>query len=116
MVSNLICFLNNKKNQGVIAFFIVVMVFILFQQHKNIMYFPSDSGDYWKLSATTTLKDFPKESFRGYFFPLLLWPAHWLTDVLQVSTPLMLEYIHLSSMPTHSLSFYQIFILKYLAG
>jgi hypothetical protein len=89
MVSNLICFLNNKKNQGVIAFFIVVMVFILFQQHKNIIYFPSDSGDYWKLSATTILKDFPKESFRGYFFPLLLWPAHWLTDVLQVSTPLV---------------------------
>ena len=89
MVSNLICFLNNKKKQGVIAFFIVVMVFILFQQHKNITYFPSDSGDYWNLSATTTLKDFPKESFRGYFFPMLLWPAHWLTDVFQLSTPLV---------------------------
>lgn len=87
MANDLIYFLNSKKNQGLSSFFIVMLIFILFQQYKNIIYFPSDSGDYWKLSATNIFSNFPKESFRGYFFPMLLWPAHWLSDVLELSTP-----------------------------
>ena len=89
MVNKHISLLNNKNKQELTSFFIILLAFILFQQYKNIIYFPSDSGDYWELSATNIFKDFPKESFRGYFFPMLLWPAHWLTDVFQLSTPLV---------------------------
>lgn len=87
MVNKLLSFLNNKKNECITSFIVVTFSFILFQLYKNIIYFPSDSGEYWNLSATDILKNFPKESFRGYFFPMLLWPAHWVTDQLQLSTP-----------------------------
>lgn len=86
MTGKLFNFLNNK-NQKLTSFFLATLVFILFQEHKNIIYFPSDSGDYWKLSSGNIFINFPKDSFRGYFFPMLLWPAHWLTDVLQLQTP-----------------------------
>jgi len=45
MTGKLFNFLNNK-NQKLTSFFLATLVFILFQEHKNIIYFPSDSGDY----------------------------------------------------------------------
>jgi hypothetical protein len=68
------------RHQRLAALIITTLIFILLQMIKGVTEFPWDAGGYWKLSATDLLFDFPKE-IRGYFYPALLSPARYLSDV-----------------------------------
>ena len=62
------------------------LLFFLFQYYKRVNTFPYDAGDYWDLSVAKYFLNFPTETIRGYFFPLLLTPARVLTDLIHVPT------------------------------
>lgn len=74
-------------HQKTLSFLAITLFIILYQYHKNIIHFPYDSGDYWKLSDPKIFNNFPNSTIRGYFFPFLLWPAHWLTNIFNITTP-----------------------------
>jgi hypothetical protein len=69
--------LNN--NQQIIAFFIAAFVFYLTQKHVDARFFLGDARNYWQLSSYILNFSFP-ENLRGYFFPLLLSPAKYLSE------------------------------------
>lgn len=66
--------------QRFFAFVIAVLIFVFLHIIKGVAEFPWDAGGYWRLSATEILFDFPKE-IRGYFYPALLSPARYFSDV-----------------------------------
>lgn len=69
-----------EQHQRLAAFIVTTLIFIALQMFKGVTEFPWDAGGYWKLSSAEQLLDFPKE-IRGYFYPALLSPARYLSDV-----------------------------------
>lgn len=63
-----------------VAILLVVALFLLVQAIHNVTVFPYDAKEYWHLSSPTVFFNFPK-SLRGYFYPLLLLPAHFLSNI-----------------------------------
>src|SRR5690606_16087546 len=66
------------KHQRALAFFISFSLLLLIQWQADVDVFPYDSGVYWELSDPEVFFAFP-EHYRGYFMPMLLLPAHWLS-------------------------------------
>jgi len=66
-------------NQKIIAFIAVTFIFYLAQKSINARVFLGDAKDYWYLSSYIWDFSFPK-NLRGYFFPLLLSPAKYLSE------------------------------------
>ena len=72
---------SNTYREGFLAFLIATCLFIGLHQLHNVTYFPWDAKGYWELSDPATFLNFPKE-IRGYFYPLLLLPAHFISNTL----------------------------------
>ncbi|QAX83300.1 hypothetical protein C2E19_05370 [Pseudomonas sp. DTU12.3] len=68
-----------QDKQKIIAFFIAALLFYLIQKHIDARFFLGDAKDYWYLSSYIWNFSFP-ENLRGYFFPLLLSPAKYLSE------------------------------------
>lgn len=62
------------------AFVIAVAIFLILHKIHNVQYFPWDAKGYWALSNPEIFFNYPKE-IRGYFFPLLLLPAHSISNL-----------------------------------
>lgn len=67
------------KNQKTLAWATASILFILLNYLKGVTRFPWDAGQYWGLSTLTSLFTTPNE-IRGYFYPLLLSPARFISD------------------------------------
>jgi|SRR5579863_1478597 len=67
------------NNQKLAALAVASILFLLLQIVAGITNFPFDSGGYWRLSAFGRVLESPIQ-IRGYFYPLLLWPARYLSD------------------------------------
>lgn len=72
-----------EEHQQLVALIAASILFILMQYAYDVTKFPYDAGDYWRLSSIRVLSDFPAE-IRGYFYPLLLAPARFLSDSFPV--------------------------------
>lgn len=68
------------KYEKLLAFFLASALFMLLHQVTNALTFPYDSGQYWSLAEPSTFFNFPVD-IRGYFYPLLLLPAHYIANV-----------------------------------
>lgn len=68
-----------NSNQKAIAFVIATIVFYLTQKNIDARFFLGDARNYWQLSSYILNFTFP-ENIRGYFFPLLLSPAKYLSE------------------------------------
>jgi hypothetical protein len=64
------------------AFLSATVMFICLNQIQNVQNFPYDSGQYWSLANPSVFFNFPQD-VRGYFYPLLLLPAHFLANVFE---------------------------------
>lgn len=62
------------------AFVLAVAFFLILHQIHNVQYFPWDAKGYWELSNPEIFFNYPKE-IRGYFYPFLLLPAHFLSNL-----------------------------------
>lgn len=65
--------------QRAAAFLTTFVIFLVLHAVENVNWFRWDAGDYWSLS--TLLLDFPGGDIRGYFFPLLLVPSRYVSDL-----------------------------------
>ncbi|KII33656.1 hypothetical protein NL64_09110 [Pseudomonas fluorescens] len=72
------------KHQKMAAFLAAIFIFMLLHSIKGVTAFPWDAADYWRLSSTEILFDFPKNSMRGYFYPTLLAPIRIFSEALGV--------------------------------
>ncbi|UVL42510.1 hypothetical protein LOY55_10575 [Pseudomonas sp. B21-040] len=70
-----------NKNQKIIAFIAATFIFYLAQKSINAKIFLGDAKDYWYLSSYIWDFSFP-QNLRGYFFPLLLSPAKYLSEIM----------------------------------
>ena len=75
-----------NKYQKIIAFFLSVACFLLLHQLKNVASYPYDAGGYWGLSDPKVFFNFPANQ-RGCFYPLLLLPAHFFSNLIGHLTP-----------------------------
>jgi hypothetical protein len=64
------------------AFFIALLILLALHQIHNVQHFPWDAKGYWELSDPKTFFNYPK-AIRGYFYPLLLLPAHYFSNLLE---------------------------------
>jgi len=69
-----------EKNQRLVAWAAVFILFILLQDIYAVTDFPFDSGRYWKLSSLDSLLHFPKKILRGYFFAFVLLLPRSITE------------------------------------
>lgn len=69
-----------KDYEKLLAFFLASALFMLLNQSMNPITFPWDSGQYWNLSDPAVFFTFP-EHYRGYFYPFLLLPAHYIANI-----------------------------------
>lgn len=69
------------KRERLAAWIGACLLFLALHTAMDITEFPWDSGRYWFLGSFSTLMDFPKV-LRGYFFPFLLSPLHWLSHLV----------------------------------
>jgi len=65
---------------------VVFLIFLALHYVYDTQFFRSDSGAYWRLSDPfeTTLRN---NTIRGYAFPWLLMPIHWLSNSLDSLAP-----------------------------
>lgn len=79
---------------------IAMAIFLILHQIHDVQYFPWDAKGYWELSNPKIFFNYPKE-IRGYFYPLLLLPAHFFSNIF--------EYYQ-----NYSYRFFSAFIYAYL--
>ena len=70
-----------EKHQKMAAMVAAFLLFLALNQIRNVTGLRWDSATYWKLSSFTSLSNFPG-GLRGYFYPFLLSPARFLSDIL----------------------------------
>jgi hypothetical protein len=63
-----------NRHQAAWAFLAIAAVFFALHQIKAVTVYPADSGGYWGLAGRVAILNFP-QTWRGYFYPLLLSPA-----------------------------------------
>ncbi|WP_130904129.1 hypothetical protein [Pseudomonas sp. Sample_22] len=63
------------------SFFAVFLALSVTHQFFGIVVYPFDSTTYWNLSTPAFIANFP-DIVRGYVYAYLLFPIHFLTDVL----------------------------------
>lgn len=64
------------------ALVLAITLFLLLHQFHNVQHFPWDAKGYWELSNPEIFFNYPKE-IRGYFYPLLLLPAHLFSNLFE---------------------------------
>lgn len=64
------------------AWIIAAIIFLFLHQIHDVQYFPWDAKGYWELSSPDVFFNYPKE-IRGYFYPLLLLPANFLSTLFE---------------------------------
>lgn len=79
LIKKIIGFLNNRSR--LFTFTVTFLIFLILHEYKNILVFPYDSYEYWALSNPETFLNFPI-NIRGYFYPLLLMPANYLSSIV----------------------------------
>lgn len=69
------------SRDGFLSFCIATCIFFILHRFHNVAGFPFDSSEYWRLSDPGVFLNFPKV-IRGFFYPFLLLPAHYLSNIL----------------------------------
>ncbi len=72
---------NHFSKDEVKAFVFSSIIFFILHQIYRVKTFHYDAELYWKLAGYEFITNFPNE-IRGYFYPLLLAPAKWMSDIL----------------------------------
>lgn len=70
-----------NKSSRFFSFIVTFLIFLILHEYKNILVFPYDSYEYWELSNPEKFLNFPI-SIRGYFYPLILMPANFLSSIV----------------------------------
>ncbi|MDL5591991.1 hypothetical protein PGC34_15210 [Pseudomonas kribbensis] len=70
-----------NNDQKIIAFIAATFIFYIAQKSIDAKIFLGDAKDYWYLSSYIWDFSFP-QNLRGYFFPLLLSPAKYLSEAM----------------------------------
>lgn len=70
-----------RSRDGLVSFLVAAVLLMLAHWFHGVTRFPWDSEVYWALSAPEVFFHYPK-GIRGYFYPLLLLPAHFLSNNL----------------------------------
>jgi hypothetical protein len=68
-----------KRHEKKLAVIISTLFMLFAQMHINAKHFVGDAGYYWDLSSFIWDLSLP-QSYRGYFYPLLLSPAKFIFD------------------------------------
>jgi len=69
-----------REHEVLSSFFFASLLIFVLQQFKGVTNFPWDARGYWHLSDPSIFFNYPNE-IRGYFYPLLLLPAHAVTNL-----------------------------------
>ena len=99
--------LNKNCLEGLFSFCLASCILLALHQIHNVTAFPFDSNEYWSLSDPGTFFNFPNV-IRGYFYPLLLLPVHWLSNILvgyefylyRIYTSLLYGYLLANVLPS----------------
>jgi len=80
------------RRQRSFSWLMVFFVTLLIQLSYGVTEFIYDSGVYWGLSKSASLSNFP-DVLRGYVFPALLYPIHFLTDFADDTNKLIFKVV-----------------------